>query len=104
MFHVLLAGLMVVFFSLGIANAADTHTLVCVDEANRTLVFADGDMYRLLDDQWNKLCPHGLPVSCTIVERFPSGQGPTHPCCEITNAVTKTRVLAVRAYKAQHQK
>ena len=103
MFRMLLTALMVVSFSLEIANAADFHTLVCVDEADLILVFADGGTYRLLDDKWHKLCPTGLPVTCTIVERFPSRKAPGYPCCEITNVVTKTSVFAVRAYKAERQ-
>ena len=86
-----------------IANATDTYTLVCVDEANRTLIFADGTIYKLLDRECKKLCPRGLPVSCTIVQRLAMSADPNCPCCEITNAITNEKVFAVRVNKVHHQ-
>ena len=87
-----------------IANAAEIHTLVCVDEANGTLVFADGSMYKIADRECNKLCPKGLPVNCTILRRVAMSADPDYLCCEISNAVTKESVLAVRVNTAHHQK
>ena len=70
--RLLLTVLMVASCCFGtIANATDTYALVCVDEANRTLIFADGSMYKLLDRECKKLCPRGFPVSCTIEQRYP---------------------------------
>jgi hypothetical protein len=81
---------------IGVVNASDTQSLVCVDEANQTLIFADGSMYKLLDRDCKKLCPRGLPASCTILPRLVMSSDPTCPCCEITNVATNEKVFAVR--------
>ncbi len=99
--RILLIALIVVLSSFGtIVNANDTQTLVCADEANRLVIFADGSVYKLLDRDCNKLCPRGFPVSCTILQHLALSSDPACPCCEITNSVTKEKVFAVRVKNA----
>jgi hypothetical protein len=99
--RLLLIALIVVLSSFGtIVNAHDTQTLVCVDEGNRLVIFADGSVYKLVDRDCNKLCPRGFPASCTILQHLAMSSDPACPCCEIINSVTKEKVFAVRVKNA----
>ncbi len=103
--RLLMSLLMVAAFSLGaMASAADIHTLVCVDEANGSLIFADGSIYKFADRECKKLCPKGLPVSCRILQISEVSTDPNFTCCEISNPVTNESVLAVRVDTAEFRK